>query len=205
MLRLGFQRTGPTTALGIPVRFQIEESLRRADEGFSSELLHRLNLLQENVGAVDVYPADAAAADFLARAAEEMSWDMLTDTNLEDKLAAITRRVGLLEPGRERMAHDRLTVIRALKPRRVWHSRRGYIGYFMVEYADNLAIFEHLEVDHAMYVIHENTEELSKLTRSQLREKLGTGVERIIHAPGWEQRLGRLVREARGEPIDELL
>jgi hypothetical protein len=60
-------------------------------------------------------------------------------------------------------------------------------------------VFENLEMDNAMYVVRGEWREVSKLTRSDLRMRYASNIERIIHSKGWQQRLTRLVGEARGE------
>ncbi len=44
---------------------------------YADRFLFNLNLLQENVGAADVFPADAALADYLRSIYHTVGWELL--------------------------------------------------------------------------------------------------------------------------------
>ena len=57
------------------VKFSIEQTLSRRANDFETDLLYNLNLLQENVGAVDVFPSAASLADYTNTV--QIDWDIL--------------------------------------------------------------------------------------------------------------------------------
>lgn len=79
------------------------------------------------------------------------------------------------------------------------HGTRGFVGYFAVEFTDNLTVFEHLEMDHAMYIIRKDVQKFSRLTRTELLAHTNSGVEKIVHRKNWKVRLEEIVKKARGE------
>lgn len=201
------EREGDVSALQSPaasvcLRFRVGEVLRRTDPDFGPKLLRCLNLLQENVGAIGLIPVDADEAAAVAAAAEDIGWEVLPAITSDPAEGEILRLIGLREPARAPAARARLELLRDLNPRRVWHSTRGYVGYFLAEFADELTVIENLEADDALYLVRRPAAELSTLTRSELRAQLGEGAEWIARTPGWEARLSERVLAALGQAPD---
>ncbi len=184
---------------GARVHFQIQEVINTSDPECRAKLLRCINLMQENVGLIDLLPAAKAEAESIRRVSEDIGWRVLPDNERSDVIGRLTRRVARDQPKRALAIHDRFDFILTLKPRKILHSTRGFIGYFVIEFCDNLAVFENLEVDHAMYVVRSAQEEHSRLTRSQLKARMGEDVERIVHTKGWQQRLATIVKKSRGD------
>lgn len=206
MRRISFQRIPDATpSKSAMVRFQVQEVFNRSDPDCLKHLLRCLNLLQENVGKAELFPANAAEAEFIRRTSEEIGWEIIPDSKRDEALGTLARKLGKRRPELVQKAQNRFDLILSLEPKRILQSTRGFVGYFAVEFTPNLTIFENLELDHAMYVIRQGSHEFSKLTRTELREKLGTTVERVIHSKGWEARLTRIVKAARGEQLDPLI
>lgn len=197
MSHLAYKRVGKSdTHDEIVARFQIQEVIDKTDPGFRVQLLRCLNLLQENTGKVDLFSIDAAETEFIRRASEDIGWELLPEADKRDALAGVARQLGEKRPALQRKIQDRFEVISKLNPLHVHHGTRGFSGYFAVEFATDLIAFENLDVDHALYVLRGSWQELGRLTRSALRAKY-PGALRIVHAKGWEDRLARIVAEAR--------
>lgn len=180
------------------VYFQIQERINVSDPECRTKILRGINLLQENVGVVDLLPAGRAEEESILRISEDIGWRVLPESEHRHALDRLISQIGHDKSERAKVIQDRFDYILRLNPRRILHSTHGFVGYFVIDFCDNLSVFENLEVDHAMYVVRCAADELSRLSRSQLKARLGADVERIIHSKGWKKRLASLVNEARG-------
>jgi len=200
MSRIAFKRLDQDVhQKGIMVRFQVEEIIDRTQSDYLVTLLRCVNLLQENVGKIGLFPLSATEEEFIRNASEDIGWQVVPDLKRAEVWGGITRKLSKRSPELGRKVQERFDFIKSLKPRRVMHGTRGFVGYFAVEFTDSLTVFEHLEMDHAMYVIRNDVQKFSHLTRTELTAHLHSGVEKIIHSKNWKTRLGEIVKKARGE------
>ena len=197
---LGFRALAePSAEGGVAVQFEVQEALDSADPEFRDKLLRCVNLLQENVGAVGVHPLDPAAAGAVRSRSEDLGWVPLDEAATEAVLARIAQRSAGQGGEVFRLMRERFHCIRKLEPRRILHSARGFVGYFLIDYCDNLAVFENLEVDNALYVVRADANSLRGMTRNELFARVGEDVERIVHTKDWMQQLDNIVRLARDD------
>lgn len=200
MALLGFRALAScATESGITVHFQVQEAFDPADPQFRDKLLRCVNLLQENVGAVGVHSIDKTGADALRGLSEDLGWCPLDEAATEAVLARIAQRSAGRGGEVFRLMRERFHCIRKLEPRRILHSARGFVGYFLIDYCDNLAVFENLEVDNALYVVRADANSLRRMTRRELFARVGKDVERIVHTKDWMQQLDNIVRLARDD------
>jgi len=179
-------------------RFRVEEILDRRAADFGNALLSNLNLLQENTGAADVFAADADPTEYLKTIS--VYWEILPPGERSEMLAHILRK--FREPSNELKAKllDRYSFLEKLKPVAYISGTSGFQRYFGAKFADNLVVFENLEYGNAIYVMFDEWEELSKLSRLELLKDRGkAGFERIVHREGWKETL-KTVIEARMVP-----
>ncbi len=186
-------------AAGVAVHFQVQEALDPADPGFRDKLLRCVILLQENVGAVGVHSIDHAEGEAWRGLSEDFGWRPLDEAATEAVLARIAQRSAGRGGEVFRLMRERFDCIRKLEPRRILHSTRGFVGYFLVDYCDNLAVFENLEVDNALYVVRADANALGRMSRKELFARVGEDVERIVHTKDWMQQLDNIVRLARDD------
>jgi hypothetical protein len=199
MSRIAFKRMGDDVSGFVMVRFHIEEIIDRTQPDYLVTLLRCVNLLQENVGKVGLFSVSATEEEFVRNASENIGWQVVPDPERREFWGGITRRLNKRSPELARRVQERFDFIQSLKPRRILHGTRGFVGYFAVEFTDNLTVFEHLEMDHAMYIIRNEVQKFSRLTRTELSAYIRNGVEKIIHRKNWRVRLEELVKQARGE------
>ncbi len=196
MSYIAFKRLGHVDGKGFSVFFQITEVLDRSDrEG----ILRCLNLLQENAGVAELPPVETAEAEALRHLNVSVAWELLESGSPSVAIDRLYRRLGGKTSNAARRAQDRLGVLRSLDPTRTFLSTRGLIGYIAVEFCPTLTVFEHLEMDHAMFISRGPAEDFIKLTRPALAQRLGEDIERLVHSKGWEDRLRRVVRLARND------
>jgi hypothetical protein len=199
MSHLTIQRvTDVTNPERILVRFQVEEVLNPRGDGFKKDLLRCINLLLENAGNADVFPLEFNEAEQLRRSYGTIDWELLPNGTCEDVTKTVIRKLRQPTPALRKQVTNRLAAIDELKPERRFQGRGHFTSYLAAQFTQNLVVFENLRLG-AIYVMHTDWETLSKLSRSELLSSHRDKFIRILHQPGWEQRLGKLIHEARGE------
>jgi hypothetical protein len=176
-------------------RFRVERILDRRAEDFAAELFAAVNLLQENVGAADVFTGDADQSEYLKTISVE--WEILPPGERTEILNRILSKFRNPSVELKQKLLARYALLEKLKPIAYVSGTSGFQRYFGAQFRDDLVVFENLEYGNAIYVMFENWEELSKLSRIDLLRNRHHGFERIVHRAGWEQILISLLRQRR--------
>lgn len=180
------------------LKFAIEESLNKHSPDFQGELLYNLNVLQENVGSIDVFESEATLADY--QASIKLDWEILPVGTLpaSEVASQILRRAKA--PTREQVETvvARLEVFRRFSPTNYIAGTSGFTRYFGAMYGDDFVVFENIRYGNALYVMFKDWRELSKKSRIDLLKGEMDGFERIPHNEGWERRLEAMIEAYRG-------
>jgi hypothetical protein len=178
-------------------KFQVNAVLRPGSDGFDADLLYALNLLQENVGAVGIFPADSTREDYLKTVT--VGWEILPPGERDEIIVKMLG--GMRNPSdeaKQRIA-ERYDVLAWLKPTAYIAGTSGFQRYFGAKFAEDLVVFENLEYGNAIYVMFEDWQQLSRQSRIQLLQGGDGKFVRIIHAQGWQAELRRIVQERLGK------
>jgi hypothetical protein len=175
------------------IKFQVADILNQSHPEFRELLFFHLNLLQENVGACDVYEADATLPEFLRTITVE--WEILPPGDREGNLARILS--GRPPDETSRIVTERYDTLAALRPVAFIHGRSGFRRYFGAKFGDDLVAFENIEHGNAAYVMFERWETLSQKTRLQLLAGPADGFVRVIHRRGWQTELKAIILKHR--------
>jgi hypothetical protein len=178
-------------------RFALNEVLNTSSRSFNKDLFFNLNMLQENIGAVDIFPSDATRDDYIRSI--HVNWELLPPGEREENIRRITE--GMRERTEEVRARilDRYGLLEKLKPEAFIQGHGGFARYFGAKFADDLVVFENMEYGNAIYAMFGEWREQSKKSRLEL---LGSGKEgddfvRITHTAGWKGRLRQVIRDKR--------
>lgn len=188
------------TRPGLPVyiiAFRVEEVLSQKSKLFKHRLLENLNLLQENVGACGVEPADESIANYAKTL--HVSWEIFPPGSRDE---AIRRLFHGRSPTNDEKdnAGERYDFFMSLKPKSLVYGSSGFRRYFGALLEDNLAVFENIQYGNAVYVLFDGWEELSKKSRIDLLTgKYGTDFKRVIHKSGWKGQVRGIVAAKRDE------
>lgn len=187
-----------TTAQGqaYVFRFLVDEVLNKAADGFKEELLYNLNVLQENIGAADVFASDAPLHEYLETV--QIDWEILPVGERDDNLRRIL--TGIRSREIKDNVRERYDTLEELQPIEIIRGTSGFKRYFGAKFADDLVAFENLEYGNALYVMFEDWETLSRKTRLELLAGNREGFERIIHSSGWKTTLRHVIEERRNRP-----
>jgi hypothetical protein len=178
-------------------KFLVETSLNRKKADFEGDLLFALNLLQENVGAADVFPVDATADDYLRTV--YVDWEILPPGERDQNIARILS--GIRAPSEQDRAKlvDRYDFMAKLKPVTFIAGRSGFRRYFGAQFDERLVAFENLEYGNALYVMFDTWEKLSQRSRLELLSGERDGFVRIVHEKGWKDKLSTLIKKRRSK------
>jgi hypothetical protein len=175
------------------IKFQVADALNQSHPEFRDLLFFNLNLLQENVGACDVFKADADLPDFLQTITVE--WEILPPGDRAGNLARILS--GRPPDEASTAVTERYDTLAALRPLSFIHGRSGFRRYFGAKFAEDLVVFENIEYGNAAYVMFERWETLSQKSRLDLLSRPADGFERVVHRSGWKGQLKGIIQKHR--------
>lgn len=179
------------------VKFAVEQVINRRSTDFESEVLYNLNILQENIGAADVFPSAATFADYAATI--RVDWELLPVGKLgaNEAVARLLRGKRRVTARQRAVMEERLETFSQLKPTHFVSGTTGFVRYFGAKYADDFVVFESLRYGNALYVMFDRWQELSQKSRIDLLKGDRAGFERIEHREGWEDRLAAMLERFR--------
>lgn len=177
------------------VKFAVDQVLKRGMPEFEAELLYNLNILQENVGAVDLFTSEATLEEFLATV--RVDWEILPPGHLDEVVRHILAARRTVSEQDRRQIMSRLQVFERLRPQAYIAGTSGFSRYFGAQYGEDFVVFENVTYGNALYVMYENWADLSRRSRIDLLRGPREGFERILHKEGWDDRLASLLAEYR--------
>lgn len=181
---------GEPTSDGVLIKFSVDHTLDRRHARFSEDLLHCINLLQENAGVTGVFASTATRDEFIGTLA--LDWEVFPPGTTAEVIAAITksgkgpRPNGLME--------ERVKFFAKLKPTRFMRGVGGFGSYVGAQFADDLVVFENVNHGNALYVLFEDWAEVSRRSRSDLLKGTTENYERFLHTEGWEDRFEEFMK-----------
>jgi hypothetical protein len=176
---------------GFLLKFAIDQVISRRTPNFEQELLYNLNLLQENVGAADVFESATSLADYALSV--KVDWQLLPPGTVDEVVAAMLRNKRPVSPKEEAVMKERVTVMHRLKPEAYITGTDGFLRYFGAKFGDDFVAFENARYGNALYIMYDGWEALSQKSRIDLLAGDRESYDRIEHRPGWiEQLKGRV-------------
>lgn len=175
---------------GALVRIRVDQPLDRNLPHFDRDLQFNLRLLTELIGSASIYDADLSDEEY-ARI-QKVDWELLPLGRREEVLPDMAARKSL-DPGRVRVASERLEMLTRLEPSELIVGRGKFSNYFGARFGEHLVALENLEYGNALYVFEENWQLLSQLSRTDLMKRRDPSVHRIPHSRGWQSIIRKLL------------
>lgn len=169
------------------LKASIDIILNKEDPGFETDLLFAINLLQENVYACDVHDANTTDDQYIAT--RVVDWQIFPPGQKNQLLAAIGLSVGSQNLELTNKITDRINYIESLNPREYIVGQgmnRNYIG---AKFRDDLIIFENIHYGNAIYILFDNWQQLSQMSRIDIIQRSEKDFDRIFHRNGWKETL----------------
>ena len=176
-------------------KFSIRDVLDNSSKKFGDTLLLNLNILQENVGVVDVFPSNASLADYLKTI--YVNWEILPPGEKDETVNRIVSGVGPISEEIKKRLIARVDLFSKLNPTAYIRGTSGFRRYFGAKFHNDLVAFENLDYGNAAYVMFEDWEKLSKMSRIDLLSGDRKGFIRVIHRHGWEKELKQIIKMER--------
>ena len=70
--------------------------------------------------------------------------------------------------------------------------------YFGAKYGENIVAFENIDYGNALYILFDNWQEISQMSRIDILKRHERDFIRIIHKTGWQKVFKRHIDELRG-------
>ena len=196
---------------GTPIKISVERrtgdrvtlalELDRVFDGLPNderEFLFALNIFQESVGQSAVRSTDQPANSFIQSL--HVEWELLPVGERDEVLEQVRGRLSP-SPDENRVLTERMDLLLGLRPESLVTGTSHFARYFGAKFRDDLVVFENIRWGNAIYIMFEDWEDLSQLSRTEL---MGSdhNFERLVHTRGWERRLRSIVNEyrRRGRP-----
>lgn len=175
--------------------FRTTRILEKKSSTFEEDLLFDLNLLQENLGKCGVENADkpiSAYADTLL-----VSWDIFPPGSKEEILARIFRGKNI-STEKKSVAENRYDFFISLNPKKIVTGNSTFSNYIGAMLEDNLVVFENIEYGNAIYILYDDWDEVSQLSRLDLLSgRAGNNFDRIVHSGNWKDEVRKKVANGR--------
>lgn len=161
-------------------------------------LLECINLLQESAGHVDVLSPEQAKAAYLGTL--QLNWEILPPGQREQFLAKMSAGKPPFTPQQQQTMAERYDFLESLHPQEMLVGASGLERYMGAKLRDDLVVFENAEYGNAMYIMYENWQVLSQRSRVELLTgRFGTNFDRVVHRPGWPQRVRDIISNHPGD------
>jgi hypothetical protein len=177
------------------VKFSIDQVINRRTADFENELFYNLNLLQENVGACDVFTSAATLAEFTRTV--HVDWQLLPPGTVDEVVKRLLQGRRRPTPEQEKVMKERIAVMSRMKPEAYVTGADSFLRYFGAMFSDDFVVFENVRYGNALYVMHDSWQVLSKKSRLELLAGPRESFERIEHRDGWAERLKNLLARHR--------
>lgn len=157
------------------------------------ELLFALNVFQESVGSSAIKPTDVPIENFISSL--QIDWEILPVGERDEVISQIHKRLSPT-PQEARIIAERMDLLLSLRPRNFITGSSGFARYVGAQYGDSLIAFDNIRYGNALYIMFEDWERLSRMSRIQLMHS-DERFERITHRTGWESQAKSIIREYR--------
>jgi hypothetical protein len=180
----------------IMFKFEINKILDKNSDYFKDDLLFFINLLQENVKDIDVFPLDKEEDDNLQKETEFVDWELLP-FGTKDILNLISKKINKSDVNKKQTT-DRIKFFSNQKlPIDHYISGTGsFDRYFGMYLKNEIVILEDFNYGNATYVFNQNWKKFSKMSRTDLMHLKSNEIERIIHNNNWSTRLNYIINSS---------
>lgn len=152
----------------------------------NTDLMFALNLLQENIGACDVFSRTASNVELLA--SNNVSWEFFPKgERLDEVMNKLLEGASYITADQQFVMRERAKMFMDLGGQ-IIRCTTGFTRYIAARFADDLVVLENFHYGNALYVLYDDWQTLSKLSRIELlRATTRHRFDRFIHRDGWKK------------------
>lgn len=175
------------------IKAEIATVLDRQDNYFKKDLFFAINLLQEQFRDCHVFAASTTDED-MARITT-VGWEIFPPGTLDRTLAVITGKMRTQSPIRQREIQNRAEALSRLNPSEYIVGSGMNSHYFGAKFGESIVVFENVDYGNALYILFDNWQEISQMSRIDILKRHEKDFIRIIHKNGWEKTLLHYINE----------
>ncbi len=179
------------------VKFAIEQVISKRTDNFEQELFYNLNILQENVGAMNVFLSSMSLEEYSNTVS--VAWEILPPGTVDEVVRGMISGTTRITEEQETVMFERINLMNDLEPEYYIKGSDGFLKYFGAKFGDNLVAFENVNYGNAMYIMFDDWENLSQKSRVELLSGHRDSFKRIIHKSGWEDEFTKVVEEYKND------
>ena len=170
----------------VTIGFRVDRVFDRSDLS-ERDLRLAISLIRENLARhAQVSPTTLSTAKWLAD--QRIAWEILPRG--EATFERIVSRLNASPSSpRVREMQDRYLTIERMHPGAVVVGAGEFSRYFGFKFREDLVALENLDYGNALYLMFDDWAVLSKRSRIELLADADANYRRVIHRPGWEDRL----------------
>lgn len=167
--------------------------LDKTEEGFEAELLYRCNILQEIIGNCDLFQAECSEEDYIKTAF--IDWEIFPPGELSNERIYQSIPNNSQKPTEEEF-NERMNIIKEANPIEFIQGKGQFKSYFGAKFNNGKVAFENIYWGNALYVVHDNWEEISKQPRSELIKisNNNNNFTRIVHNKHWKENFKKAIK-----------
>lgn len=177
----------------IYIKAAINTILNRQIPDFRNELFFAINLLQEQCRDCHVF--DATISDEELTRITTVGWEIFPPGTMDRKFSVITERLRNSSPERQREIQRRANALNRLHPTEYIIGSGMNSRYYGAKFGDNIVVFENVDYGNALYILFDNWQEISQMSRIDILKRHERDFIRVIHKNGWEKALKRHIDE----------
>ena len=177
----------------VRIKAEINAILDRQHLNFMSDLFFAINLLQEQCRDCHVF--DAAISDEELAHITTVGWEIFPPGTMDRAFSVITQHLRNPSPERQLEIQKRANVLNLLQPTEYIVGSGMNSRYFGAKFGENIVVFENIDYGNALYILFDNWQEISQMSRIDILRRHEKDFIRIIHKDGWEKALKRHIDE----------
>ena len=166
---------------------EISTQLDKHDSDFRKDLFFAINLLQEQFQDCHVFDSNMSLEDIAKTMI--VGWEIFPPGRLDTTLSLITEKMRSKTPERQQKILNRIEVLESLHPTEYIRGSGMNSHYFGAKFGENIVVFENMDYGNAIYILSDNWEDISKMSRIDIMKRHEKDYVRIIHKKNWELQL----------------
>lgn len=181
----------------VRIKVAINAILDRQHPDFRKDLFFAINLLQEQCRDCHIFDA-AISNEELARITT-VGWEIFPPGTMDRTFSIITRRMRNPSPERQHEVQRRASALNRLHPTEYIVGSGMNSRYFGAKFGENIVVFENVDYGNALYILFDNWQEISQMSRIDILKRHEQDFIRIVHKDGWEKVLKHQINELKGQ------
>ena len=166
-------------------KISVDTILCKTEAGFWEDLFFALNLLQENTFSCDVYDAETTDDVFLKT--RTVGWEIFPTGSLNRAVQYLSSQLGSRTNEVQKRIEERSRFLESLNPIEFIVGSGMNKRYFGAKFNENLIVFENIEYGNAIYILFDNWEEISQMSRIDILQRKEKDFIRLCHRKNWKR------------------